>query len=141
MPILECPSIVCNVFGFTPPSMHLAANVCRSTCMENLGIPILSHCLNNIVSYVLFLTGVPFLHRKTCSDHSKPTSSPVRSPVCNKNLYWYSYVFPAIHFTNLFCCSNVSASFFCVGSPISDFTIPLQGFFIITSFDMHNRAY
>ena len=70
MPILECPSIVCNVFGFIPPSIHLVANVCRNTCMENLGIPILSHCLNSMVSYVLFLTGVPFLHRKTCSDHS-----------------------------------------------------------------------
>lgn len=54
-----------------------------------------------------------------------------------QNLYWYSYVFPTIPFTNLFCRSNVSASFFCVGFPISDFTIPLhplQGFFIITSF-------
>ena len=68
--MLECPSIVCSVFGFIPPAIHLVANVCRNTYMENLRIPILSHCLNSMVSYVLFLTVVPFLHRKTYSDHS-----------------------------------------------------------------------
>ena len=110
------------------------------------------HSVNGIERYPDLLLGSPILHSpvacrysierlivrvqlsKSISDHFKPASSPVLSPVCSKNLYWYSYVFPTIPFTNLFCCSSVSASFFCVGFPISDFTIPLQGFFIITSF-------
>lgn len=57
-------------FGFMPPSIHLVANVWRNTCMENLGICALSQILNRAVSYVLFLIGVPFLHKNTNSLHS-----------------------------------------------------------------------
>ena len=56
--------------SFIPVSIHLVANICRSTCMENLGIFALSHSLNSIVSYMLFLTSLPFLQRNTNSDHS-----------------------------------------------------------------------
>ena len=62
MPILECPSIFCNVLGIIPPSIHLVANVCLNMCMENLLISALSHILNNAVSYALFFTAVSYTH-------------------------------------------------------------------------------
>ena len=70
MPILECPSIFCNVLGIIPPSIHLVAKVCLNTCMENLLISALSHILNNAVSYALFFTGSPLRLKKIKSDHS-----------------------------------------------------------------------
>lgn len=71
MPIFECPKSVCNVFGIIPASIHLVAKVCLNMCIAIFRIPAFSHTLKSIVSYVLFLTGVPFLQTNTVSFHSK----------------------------------------------------------------------
>lgn len=42
IPMVECPKIVCKVFGFIPFSIQRVANVCLSVCIEKCFIPILS---------------------------------------------------------------------------------------------------
>lgn len=55
IPMFERPKIICKVFGRIPLSIHRVANVCLRTCIENLGMPSLSHSLNNEASQVEFL--------------------------------------------------------------------------------------